>query len=116
MSGHRGERTPISRDLRSAFDPERTFDRLDNRKSVYAPVEHSQVWTNAPTGVHCNDCWRRSLAGENVASHARGFDVVELGCCLDQHRVRHLHGSPRRSSYARLRYGAAPSLASIEGV
>jgi len=34
----------------SQFDPERTFDRLDNGESVYAPVEHPRVWTNAPDG------------------------------------------------------------------
>jgi hypothetical protein len=33
-----------------AIDPERTFDRSDNGESVYAPVEHPRVWTNAPDG------------------------------------------------------------------
>jgi hypothetical protein len=47
-------------------DPERTFDRLDNRKSVYAPVEHPRTWSDAPTGIHCNDWLAPQLAGENA--------------------------------------------------
>jgi|SRR5258706_3999622 len=49
-------------------------------KAFYAPVEHPKVWTNAPRRefMYCNDCWRRSLACENVGE-PRGFEVIERG-------------------------------------
>ena len=52
--------------------------------------------------MYCNDCWRRSLACENVGE-PRGFEVIERGTAFAP-----FMGPPRRSCYVRPRYPAAP--------